>query len=180
MEWSKCEYQHRTKGSYVMFEYKQVNIFFKQETAKSYQGIELLSFNLGSTEHQVKTQFSFNDSYSEESAETQLVTELTLPDIIKISLLLQHQTPKFAIEILGRDEDAIMTDAFYWLGDSLIFHNGHNDDLAPKWTNLVCLGGSFDEFSQAMLKAIKTINNQIEQQVKLAVTEQYLSNRALH
>lgn len=163
-----------------MFEYKQVNVVFKQETTDSYQGIELLSFNLGSTEYQMQTQFIFHNDYSEESADTQWVTELTLPDVIKVSLLLQHQTPKFAIEILGNGEKAVMTDAFYWLDDSLIFHNGHNADLTPKWTNLICQGGSFDEFSQAMLKAIKTINTQIEQQVKLTATEQYIPGRSVH
>ncbi|ANS87005.1 hypothetical protein VSVS12_03296 [Vibrio scophthalmi] len=163
-----------------MFEYKQVSVVFKQETTESYQGIELLSFNLDSTEHQVQAQFSFIDGYSEESADTQWVTELTLPNIIKVSLLLQHQTPKFAIEILGSEEEAVMTDAFYWLGDSLIFHNGHNVDLTPKWTNLVCQGASFDEFGHAMARAINTINTQIEQQVKLMATEQYIPTRTVH
>lgn len=163
-----------------MFEYKQVNVVFKQETTESYQGIELLGFNLGSDEHQVQTQFSFGDGYAEQRVETQLVTELTLPNIIKVSLLLQNQTPQFAIEILGSGEEALLTDAFYWLDDSLIFQNGHNDDLTPKWTNLVCQGGSFDEFAQAMLKAINTINTQIEQQMQRVVGERPTPNRALH
>ncbi|WP_434360102.1 hypothetical protein NF212_07060 [Parasalinivibrio latis] len=163
-----------------MFKYKQVNVVFKQETAESYQGIELQSFTLRSDEHQVQTQFSFGDGYAEQRSETQLVTELTLPNIIKVSLLLQNQTPQFAIEILGSGEEVVMTDAFYWFDDSLIFQNGRNDDLTPKWTNLVCRGGSFDEFAQAMVKAISTINTQIDQQMKQALGEQRVPSRALH
>nr|WP_086937592.1 hypothetical protein [Thaumasiovibrio occultus] len=163
-----------------MFEYKQVNVIFKQEAAESYQGIELLGFNLSSNEHQVLTQFSYDDGYTKQSDDTQLVTELTLPDIIKVSLLLQSNTPLFAIEILGRGEEPVKTDAFYWLGDSLIYQNGHNDDLTPKWVNLVCQGGSFDEFAQTLVRAINTINNQVKKQLTLLKTDHHLSSQALH